>query len=252
MPACPHPLRPANRPLPVARACALGLAVLATVAAAQAPASGSAAEVAAWQGPITEMAQAGVRLALPNASRVEVVVGQLDPRLKLAPCQKIEPYLPPQPSNWGRMRVGLRCLQGSKRWNVSLPITVKAWVPALVVRADAPAGTVLAESHLSVGEVELSAWPGVVLRQPGQAVGRSLARGLQAGDALRQADLKSRQWFAAGDTVQVVAVGPGWQIVAGGQAMGPGLEDQPARVRMENGRVVQGRAVSDRRVEVQL
>src|ERR1035441_8107145 len=42
----------------------------------------------------------GVRsLALANTAatgghRVEVVIGQLDPRLHLAPCRRVEPYLP--------------------------------------------------------------------------------------------------------------------------------------------------------------
>ena len=40
-------------------------------------------------------------------------------------------------------------------------------------------------------------------------VGRTLAQALRPGQAVRQAHIKSRQWFAAGDTVKVVAVGDG-------------------------------------------
>ena len=56
--------------------------------------------------------QAGAALA-PGAVRVEIEPGRLDPRLRLAPCERIEPYLPPGARAWGRSRVGLRCVQGA-------------------------------------------------------------------------------------------------------------------------------------------
>jgi len=67
-----------------------------------------------------------------GVSRVEVVVGQLDQRLRLAPCQRVEPYLPPNARLWGKSRIGLRCAQGTSNWNVYLPITIKAYGRALV------------------------------------------------------------------------------------------------------------------------
>ena len=42
--------------------------------------------------------------------RVEVTLGQLDPRLKLAPCDKVKAYLPENAQLWGKTRVGLRCV----------------------------------------------------------------------------------------------------------------------------------------------
>lgn len=201
---------------------------------------------------IASLAQEGARQGAQPSARIEVEVGQLDPRLKLAPCQKIEPYLPAGVPAWGRSRIGLRCVEGPKAWNVSLPVTVRVWARALVANATLPAGTVLDASHLSEAEVDLAAAPGAALTQLPLVLGRSLGRTLQAGATLRVPDLKSRQWFAAGDTVKVVAAGPGWRIVTEAQALTPGLEGQPARVRTENGRVLQARPVADREVEIAL
>jgi flagella basal body P-ring formation protein FlgA len=83
-------------------------------------------------------------------------------------------------------------------------------------------------------------------------LGRQLARPLPAGAAVRLADLKQRQWFAAGDTVQLMARGQGFSVGGEGQALGPGVEGQPVRVRTDNGRVLSGQAVGRNRVEVQL
>jgi flagellar basal body P-ring formation protein FlgA len=52
--------------------------------------------------------------------------------------------------------------------------------------------------------------------------------------------------------VQIWAQGSGFAINSEGQAMGPGLEGVPVRVRLESGRVVVGRATAERRLEVQL
>ena len=70
--------------------------------------------------------------------------------------------------------------------------------------------------------------------------------------ALRDADLKKRQWFAVGDPVRVLAVGKGFSVSADAVALTPGLEGQPVRVRIDSGRTLTGVAVGDRRVEVPL
>lgn len=196
--------------------------------------------------------QAAQAVAAPLQARVEVAVGQLDPNLRLAPCERIEPYLPPGMRAAGSLRLGLRCLQGPTRWNVYLPVTVKLWGRALVAQAGLPAGTVLEARHLQLAEVDLAAGSDLALRQASEVLNRTLARPLAAGDALRAGDLRKRQWFNAGDTVRVVAVGNGFAISAEGLALSPGVEGQPVRVRTESGRVVSGQPVAERRVEVLL
>ena len=50
--------------------------------------------------------------------RVEVRVGALDARLRLAPCENVQPYLPAGTRLWGNARIGLRCADATVRWNV--------------------------------------------------------------------------------------------------------------------------------------
>jgi len=222
---------------------------------------------AAMAGPLEpDLSQQVQRLARDSASaawvsstaqgatpaRVEVELGQLDPRLTLAPCAQIEPYLPAGTRLYGRTRIGLRCVQGPTRWNVSLPVTVKVLATSLVAGIALPAGTVLGTQHLASGEVDLAASPDPAIGQAELAVGRTLARPLAAGEALRKGDLKARHWFAAGEMVMVVAQGQGFAVTAEGQALGPGLEGQPARIRTESGRIVTGMPVAERKVVVPL
>jgi flagella basal body P-ring formation protein FlgA len=195
--------------------------------------------------------QAGAALA-PGAVRVEIEPGRLDPRLRLAPCERIEPYLPPGARAWGRSRVGLRCVQGATPWNVYLPVTVKVFAPAWVVASALPAGSELQPQMLRQAEVDWAAMATPPVLDATRLLGRQLARPLPAGSAVRLGDLKQRLWFAAGDSVQLVARGSGFTVSGEGQAMSPGVEGQPVRVRTDNGRVLSGQAVGRNRVELQL
>ncbi len=205
---------------------------------------------------VRELALAATRTGAPAGNRtpprIEVVVGALDPRLHLAPCTRIEPYLPPTTTLWGRSRIGLRCVEGASRWNVYVPITVKVFGPALVATALLPAGSVVTLSDLTPGEVDLAEEPSPALTDGAAVVGRTLARAVKPGQGLRAADLRSRQWFAAGETVRIRASGPGFSVAGEGQALTHGIEGQPVRVRLEGGRTVVGQAVGERQVDLAL
>jgi len=146
----------------------------------------------------------------------------------------------------------LRCVSGPSRWSVYLPITVKVYARALVAAMPLAAGSVIGPTDVIEAEADIAAQGGQVTREPSRLVGRTLARPLAAGDAVRDTHLKVRHWFAAGEAVKVVAIGPGWRIVGDGQALSPGLEGQMVRIRTESGRIVSGRAVAEREVEVAL
>jgi flagella basal body P-ring formation protein FlgA len=200
---------------------------------------------------VRELAQQAAQAAaadLPGA-RLQIELGTLDTRLRLAPCAQVQPYVPSGQRMWGRARVGLRCTQGAP-WNVYLPVTVHAFMPALVLTQPLPAGTVLEAAHLTRTEVDVAAGSSAAVTVAEQALGRALVHAVAAGDALRRADLRPRQWFAAGDTVRVVALGEGFSVSGEAQALGPGLEGQSVRLRTESGRIVSALPVAPRQAEV--
>jgi flagella basal body P-ring formation protein FlgA len=184
-----------------------------------------------------------------DGPRVEVIVGQLNPRLHLAPCERIEPYLPPNLRMWGKSRIGLRCTRGAVPWNVYLPITVKVWGRALVVPAGAMAGSIVADADLEETEVDLAEEPGTAFTDRKLVAGRVLAQSLRPGQTVRLNHIKARQWFAAGDSVRVVALGEGFALESVGQAVTNGIEGQSARVRTESGALVTGTPSGERRME---
>jgi flagella basal body P-ring formation protein FlgA len=135
---------------------------------------------------------------------------------------------------------------------VFLPVTIKIYGRALVAAAPLAAGSVVGPSDLIQAEVDLAEDPSSAVSDEQLAVGRTLARAVNAGQSLRQMHLKPRLWFAAGETVKVLALGTGFSAAGEGQALTPGVEGQPARVRTESGRVLTGLPVGERRMEMAL
>jgi flagella basal body P-ring formation protein FlgA len=245
--ARPRTLR-AHRPQSVAAT----VAAIAIVAALGAPSSagaqsGSATPPGAAPDPIRSF----VERQLPSgAGRIEIKVGSLDPRLQLAPCARIEPYLLPGTRLWGRTAIGVRCLEGAK-WTVALPITVSVYGRAVVAGEPLAAGRDPASASLRIEETELTREPGTPVTDLAQLVGRTLTRPVAAGQVIRTEHLRTAQTVAAGDPVRVQVVGQGFVIQADGQALAGAGEGQPIRVRTESGRVLAG-TLRGRTVEVRI
>ncbi|MBK7718827.1 MAG: flagellar basal body P-ring formation protein FlgA [Simplicispira sp.] len=172
--------------------------------------------------------------------RMEVEVGELDPRLRLTACARVEPYLPAGSRLWGRTRLGLRCAEGTNRWNVFLPVTVKAFGPAWVLTGNVASGAVLTQADATETEIDWAADYSSVVADPALWVGQVAARPLQAGQALRQSMVRAPKLFQAGAQVRVSAQGVGYAVSTGGQALSAGSAGQTVRVRMDNGKVISG------------
>ncbi len=263
-----HPFLPLTQSLRSARRPAGALARMAgaallawgaaTAAHAQAAPGAPGADVTADLGGITQrwlddalqrnqMSGGG---ALPL--RMEVSVGQLDSRLRLAPCARVEPYLPAGSRLWGRTRLGLRCVEGPTAWNVFLPVTVKAYGPAWVLTGNVASGAVLTEADATQAEVDWAAETTAIVANPENWVGQVASRQLMAGQALRQHMVKAPTLFRAGSPVRVVAQGRGYSVTSAGQAVTNGSVGETVRVRMDNGKIIAGIVANDGTVEVAL
>lgn len=190
--------------------------------------------------------------AEPTPLRMDVTVGALDARVRLAACGNMEAYVPPGARLWGRSRVGVRCVDGISRWNVTLPVTVRALGEAWVVKTQLAAGTAVTESDVTRGEVDWAEEQGAILTDRAAWLGQTASRALTTGQALRQGMLRPAQVFQAGATVKIVAQGPGFQISSEAQALSAGVVGQQARVKMDNGRVTSGTVLDVRTVKIDL
>jgi flagella basal body P-ring formation protein FlgA len=227
----------------------MALLMFASSAMAQSAAQNDyQAQVYGW----LQKAAASIQTSELSSLRLEFVVGSLDSRLKLAPCGNVEPYLPVGMRLWGKTRVGLRCVDGVSRWNVSMPVAVNAIGNAWVVRGQIPAGSVLKQADFMEAEVNWAEESSPILKNRSLWVGQVATRLLTTGQALRQGMVKPAEVFQAGTHVRVVAQGVGFQVSSDAQALSAGVIGQQARVRMDNGRVTTGVVLDMRTVQIDL
>ena len=125
-------------------------------------------------------------------------------------------------------------------WTVFLPIEVRAWGPAWVVRQPVRPGVALSEAHLERAEVDWAAHPTLPLTRPEQWQGLAASNALLPGQVLRPGMVRAPQKFASGSQVQLQFEGPGFTLSGSGTALGHGVLGQPVRVRLPNRQVVQG------------
>ena len=199
-----------------------------------------------------EGAVAGIKPSAGMPLRMEVSVGALHPRRKLAACSQVEPYVPVGTRLWGKSRLGLRCMDPGIRWNVFLPVTVRAFGPAWVIKGNVAPGTTLTESDAMESEVDWAEEISPIISKPGQWIGQVALRPLTTGQPLRQAMVRPAQVFQAGAQVRVIAQGVGFQVTSDAQAVSAGVIGQPARVRMENGRIMSGVVLDTHTVRLEM
>lgn len=231
--------------------------MVAVFPVAGAPAAAASATPSPWGALVGPWLDATVNAQLrageaPLPLRAEVEVGTLDPRLRLAPCQRVEPYLPPQTRLWGRSRIGLRCTAGPVAWNVFLPVTVRVWGPGWVLRRPVAPGEALGPEHAEAAEVEWTAQRDTVLVRPEDWQGREAARGLAAGQVLRTGVVRAPQVFETGATVRLRVEGRGFVLTAVGEALGHGRLGEPVRVRLPSKRVLTGTVIDAETVALPL
>ena len=225
-----------------------------TVQAAVQPANGAAAAAPAADDALRWFVEREAAAQLQGmgrgSDRLEVRLGSIDTRLTLAPCARIEPFVPPGARLWGRSAIGVRCTDGAA-WSVSLPVTVAVRGQALVASGPLQAGAAPGPGDVRVEEIELTREPVSPLQDATALAGKVLTRPVAAGQALRPDMLRAVPAVMAGDPVRLVLVGDGFSITADGQALAPAADGQPVRVRTESGRVVTGK-VRGRTVEIRL
>ncbi len=155
----------------------------------------------------------------------------------LATCTTLEPFLPTGARLWGRTTVGVRCA-GERPWTVYLQAKVAVQATYYVAARQIAPGEPLSAADLVARDGDLTVLPLAVITDPAQAIGATALARISAGLPLRQDMLKSAASVSAGQTVRVVAAGPGFTISAEGSVLANAAPGQSVRVRMAAGQIV--------------
>jgi len=197
---------------------------------------------------IRRFVQAEVARAQPDL-RAEITVGEIDPHVRLSPCEDAEAFLRPGARLWGRSFVGYRCLQ-HPGWSISVPVTVRLFGQALVATQPIAALQAISASAVREQEVEVTREPGGVVAAAEQLEDHICTRSVEVGQPIPLNCLRSIPAVGQGDQVKLIGTGTGFTISTDATALATVAAGEVVRVRTESGRTLSGIARKGRVVEV--
>lgn len=231
-----------NRSTPPVRV-SLALFAFAAANAGAAPLDAARLRVLAAQH-VEAMAQA----AYPDA-HVTVEIGPIDPHLRLTACPDPRFALPLSARAWGSGHLAVRCTAPAE-WTLYLTYRIHLRGPGLVTRRPLAARAPLAPADMEVAIIEYEHDPGLYPRDPSELAGSHTMRPLAKGAALRMDMLRRPPAIRSGQKVRLVVQGAGFTATQEGTAQQTVAAGETVRVRLANGRIVQGVAKADGSVQV--
>lgn len=178
-----------------------------------------------------------------------VTVNHIDPRLKLAKCEHLEPYFPAGARLWGNSNVGVRCLAPAT-WSIYVPVSIKVSSNVVVAVRPIAAGQSIQTDDVQLLQRDITTMAGSALTSLDQALDKNVAAPVDSGTILRAEMLRASNVILQGQTVKLIAQGAGFRVTSEGQAMGNAKAGQVVGVKTRSGQIIKGVAKSEGVVEV--
>lgn len=174
-------------------------------------------------------------------------VEEIDPRIALPECARLEAFLPAGSQLIGKTSVGVRCAE-KNGWSIFIPVQIKVSLNLLTSARQLPPGHTLREEDLASQTMEISRAGGFT--DPGQVLGKVLRHNIAAGQVLREDMLRPPYSVTQGQVVQISVQGSGFSVRSEGVALNNASEGQAVQVRVGSGRVIGGIARTNGLVEI--
>lgn len=173
------------------------------------------------------------------SGKVDYQIEELDPRISLTPCSRMEAFLPSGSQLIGKTSIGVRCNE-QNGWQILVPARITVTLQLLVSARQLQPGQVLQSADVTTQSVEISRATGFT--DPTQVVGKVLRYGIAAGQILRDDMLRAPFSVTQGQVVQIIARGNGFSVRNEGVALTNASEGQMVQVRIASGKVISGTA----------
>lgn len=173
------------------------------------------------------------------SGKVDYHIEELDPRISLTPCSRMEAFLPNGSQLIGKTAIGVRCNE-QNGWQIFVPVRITVTLQLLVSARQMQPGQVLQPGDIATQSVETSRATGFT--DPTQVVGKVLRYGIAAGQILRDDMLRAPYSVTQGQIVQIIARGTGFSVRNEGVALNNAGEGQMVQVRIASGKVIAGTA----------
>lgn len=181
------------------------------------------------------------------AGKVAFNVDDIDPRIALRSCSKIEAFLPSGSKLIGRVAIGVRCNEANG-WSIFIPVQIKITRDLLVSARQLSTGQIVHEEDLARQSVETTQNIGIT--DPRQVIGKVLRYSVSSGYIFRDDMLRAPYSVKQGQSVKLSIQGEGFTLSSSGVALNNASEGESVQIRTSSGRVVSGTAKEEGVVQI--
>ncbi len=179
-------------------------------------------------------------------SQVKVVIKT--PQSQWPQCEMPEITLPPNARPWGNISLSVRC-DGQRRF---IQTQVQVSGRYAVAARQLASGVKITPQDIEMKQGRLDTLPLGALLDPHSAQAAVSLRRINAGQPLTR-NMMRRLWvIKAGQDVQVLAQGDGFNVNSNGKAMNNAAIQDNVRVRMPSGQIVSGTVAEDGTILIML
>lgn len=165
--------------------------------------------------------------------QIEVNIGYLDKRLRLARCQQgLQAFFPVSMQGLIATSVGVRC--DVPNWQIYLPVEIHAYTQVLTTSQPLAMGTVLGSDDLTLSKREISQYRSGVYTDKHDLVGMVLKRPLAAGSVITPRAVAPKRLVKRGEPVIIMAQTGGLTVKVQGKALMDGSNGDMIQVRNSN------------------
>ena len=181
----------------------------------------------------------------------ELIVGELDSRLKLARCsQPLEAYESPNGLKGGRNVVGVRC-SGNKPWKIYVPVRIALYEQVVVSTRSLAKGQTLEAADLQLVKKDTAKLRRAFYSDPVELVGMQLRRPIRRNRLISPAMLTQAKLIKRGSEVLIRARVGGLSAQMKGKALADGGKGERIKVKnLSSGRIITGTVVGSGVVQV--
>ncbi|AMB87116.1 flagellar biosynthesis protein FlgA [Pseudomonas agarici] len=185
--------------------------------------------------------------------RYDIQVNQLDPRLRMAACDKeLTASLESPATPIGRVTVKIRC-EGSSPWTVFVPAQVKLFRDVLVTTRPLKRTGIIEPGDVVLRERDISLINQGFLTSPDQAIGQKIVRPMVMDQVITLAHLEQAEVVRKGDQVVISATSGSLVVKMPGEALSNGGLNEQIRIKNLNSqRIIKARITAPGQVEVAL
>ncbi|MCX7194005.1 MAG: flagellar basal body P-ring formation chaperone FlgA [Proteobacteria bacterium] len=179
--------------------------------------------------------------------KVAFNVNEIDKRIVLRACSKIEPFLPAGSQMIGNASIGVRCAE-EKGWSIFIPVQIRITRDLLISARPLSHGQILHTEDLAIQTTETTQNAG--LTDARQIIGKVLRYSVSAGYIMRADMLREPYSVKQGQSVRLSVQGGGFSLSSSGVALNNASEGETVQIRTLSGRLVSGIAGEEGVVQI--